>query len=124
MPVDRRYPLVRVLFQQFARDKFFQREHDAIFAPDPNCCATVLDRFHSVFDLEVAAIGGEDGVGEIVAGSYGRLQGIKSQLVNRLRPRRRCRLTIAEVASRRGEREQVTCCKTYCSLPTPTWSTL
>jgi hypothetical protein len=71
--VHGRYPLVGVLFEEFAGDELFEREHDAVLAPDANGCAAVLDRFYGILDLEVAAIGGEDGVGEIVACAYRRL---------------------------------------------------
>jgi len=76
IPVYRRYPLVRILLQQLACDELLQCQDHAIFASDANGGATVLYRFHSVFDLEVAAIGREDGVGEIVAGAYGSLEGV------------------------------------------------
>ena len=49
--------LVGVFFEEFRGDEFFEGEDDAVAAADPDCCAPVLDRFDSVFDLEVAAVG-------------------------------------------------------------------
>ena len=70
MLVDSRYALIRVGFQQLACDELLHGEHDAIFAADTDGRAAVLDCLDCVLDLEVAAIGGEDGVGEIVARAY------------------------------------------------------
>jgi hypothetical protein len=70
IPINGGYPLIRILLEQFACDKLLECEHNAIFAPDADCCASVLDCFHCVLDLEVAAIGGEDGVGQVVACAY------------------------------------------------------
>ena len=38
--------------------------------PDADTRAAIFNSLHRIFDLEVAAIGGEDGVGKIVAGAY------------------------------------------------------
>jgi len=70
IPIHRRYPLVGVFLEQFARDELLQRQHHAVLASNPDRRAAVLDRFHGVLDLEVAAIGGEDGVREVVACAY------------------------------------------------------
>lgn len=70
IPIHRRYPLIRILLEQFTGDEFLQRKHDAIFAADADGGAAVFHGFDSVFDLEIAAVGGEDGVGEIVACAY------------------------------------------------------
>jgi hypothetical protein len=67
--------LVCVLLHELARDQLLHRQHYAILASDTNCGAAVLDSFCGVLDLKVAAIGGEDGVGEIVSGTYRRLEG-------------------------------------------------
>lgn len=71
--VDSRYSLVGVLFEEFAGDELFEGEDDPILAADADGGAAVLDGLHGVFDLEVAAIGGEDGVGKVVACTYGGL---------------------------------------------------
>jgi hypothetical protein len=70
IPVHRRYPLIRILLQQLARDQLLQRQDDTILTPDADGCAAVLHRLDCVLDLEVAAIGREDGVGEIVSRAY------------------------------------------------------
>ena len=70
IPVHSSYPLIRILLQQLARDELLQRQHHAILTPYADCCTPILDSLHCVFDLEVAAIGGEDGVGEVVASAY------------------------------------------------------
>lgn len=70
IPVDCSYPFVRVLLEQFAGDELLEGEHNAILTPYTNCRATILYRLHCIFDLEVAAVGREDGVGEIVARTY------------------------------------------------------
>lgn len=44
-----------------------------MFRSDADTCASVLNGLHRILDLEVATIGREDGIGEIVTGSYGRL---------------------------------------------------
>lgn len=68
--VDGGDALVGVLFEQFGGDEFFQRQDYAIAAADSDGGAAVLDRFDGVFDLEVAAVGGEDAVREVVSGAY------------------------------------------------------
>jgi hypothetical protein len=65
--------LVGALFEELGCDDLLDGQHDAVLAPDADRGAAVLDRLHGVLDLEVAAIGGEDGVGEIVACAYRRL---------------------------------------------------
>jgi hypothetical protein len=67
--------LVCVLLHELAWDQLLHRQHHAILASNTNCGAAVLDSFCGIFNLEVAAIGGEDGVGEIVSGTYRRLEG-------------------------------------------------
>ena len=68
--VDGRDALVGVFFEQFGGDEFFEREDDAVGAADSDCRPPVFHRFDGVFDLEVAAVGAEDAVGEVVAGAY------------------------------------------------------
>jgi 3'-phosphoadenosine 5'-phosphosulfate sulfotransferase len=41
-----------------------------MFCADSNACTAILDRFDGVFDLEVAAVGGEDRIGEVIACPY------------------------------------------------------
>jgi len=74
VPVHGRDALVCVLLHELAGDQLLHRQYYAILASDTDCSAAVLDSFCGVFDLEVAAIGGEDGVGEIVSGTYRRLE--------------------------------------------------
>lgn len=74
MPVDGRDALVGVGFKQFRCDNLLDGQHDAVLAPDADRSAAVLDRLHGILDLEIAAIGGEDGVGEVVARAYRRLR--------------------------------------------------
>ena len=74
MPVNGRDPLVCAGLQQFGCDDLLNRQDDAISATDADRCACILDCLDGVFDLEVPTVGGEDGVGEIVACSYRRLK--------------------------------------------------
>lgn len=71
--VNRRDPLVGAGLQQLRGDDLLDGQHDAVLAADADRRAAALYRLDCVFDLEVAAVGGEDGVGEIVACSYRRL---------------------------------------------------
>lgn len=70
MPVDGGDALVCAWFQQLGCDGLLDGQDDAIFAPDADGCAPVLDCLDGVLDLEISTVGGEDGVGEIVACSY------------------------------------------------------
>ena len=60
-----------------------------------DCGPAVLDCFRCIFDLEVAAIGGEDGVGRIVAGAY---RGLRSSAVSTIS----CRLPVYNVLAMAG----------------------
>lgn len=60
--IYRRYPLVCIFLQQFARHQLLQCENDTVFAPDADGGAAVFHRLYGIFDLEVAAVGGEDGI--------------------------------------------------------------
>lgn len=73
MLVNRRDPLVGAGLQQLRGDDLLDGQHDAVLAADADRRAAVLYRLDGVLDLEIAAVGGEDGVGEIVACSYRRL---------------------------------------------------
>lgn len=73
MPVDCRDALVGALLKQLGCDNLLRRQHDAVLAADADRGAAILNRLYGIFDLEVAAIGGENGVGKIVACSYGSL---------------------------------------------------
>lgn len=75
MPVDGCDPLVCAWFQQLGCDHLLHCQHNAVFAPNTNGCATILDSLDGVFYLKVSAIGGEDGVGKIVTRSYRGLFG-------------------------------------------------
>lgn len=72
--VDSCYPLIGILLEQSACHELLERQHNAILAADSNRGAAVLNGLDCVFYLEVSAIGGEDGVGKIVARSYRRLR--------------------------------------------------
>lgn len=76
--VDGGDALVCTSLPQLGGHDLLNGKDDAILAPDADGRATVLDGLDGVLDLEVAAIGGEDGVGEIVARAYGRLGGWRS----------------------------------------------
>jgi hypothetical protein len=73
MPVDGGDALVGVGLEQLGCDDLLDSQHDAVLAPDADGGAAVLDGLDGVLDLEVAPIGGEDGVGEVVARAYRRL---------------------------------------------------
>jgi len=73
MPIHGSNALVGSRLEQLRCDDLLYGEHDAILAPDADRGAAVLDRLDGIFDLEVAAVGGEDGVCEIVTCSYRRL---------------------------------------------------
>lgn len=74
MLVDGGDPLVGAGLQQLRGDDLLDGQHDAVLTADADRCAAVLHRLDCIFDLEVAAVRGEDGVGEIVARSYRRLR--------------------------------------------------
>jgi hypothetical protein len=74
MPVNSRNALVGVGLEQLGCDDLLDGQHDAVLAPDADRGAAVLDGLDGVLDLEIAAIGGEDGVGEVVARAYRRLR--------------------------------------------------
>jgi len=73
MPVNRGDSLIGARLGELGCDDFLDGEDDTVLAPDTHRCAAILYRFDGIFDLEVAAVWGEDGVGEIVARSYRRL---------------------------------------------------
>lgn len=73
MSVHRCDALVGAGLQQLGSYDLLDGQYDAILASDADGCAAVLDRLDGVLDLEVSAVGGKDGVGEIVACSYRRL---------------------------------------------------
>ena len=62
--------LVGTSLQQLTSDHFLNCEHDTIFAPNANGGSTIFYGFDRIFDLEVASIGREDRVGEIVTRTY------------------------------------------------------
>ena len=68
--VNGRDAVVGAWFQKFAGDDLLHGEDHAIFTSDPDGCAAVLHRLHRILDLEVSAVGGENGVGKIIAGAY------------------------------------------------------
>jgi hypothetical protein len=68
--VDGGDALVGARLEQLRRHHLFNRQHDAVLAPYANGRAAILDSFERVVDLEVLAVGREDGVVEVVAGSY------------------------------------------------------
>ena len=64
------YPFVRVRFEQFGAYDLFYSKDDAMFGADSNAGTAAFDCLDSIFDLKVAAVGGEDRIREIVTGSY------------------------------------------------------
>lgn len=73
MSIHSRNPLVCSRLQQLARNQLLDRKHHTVFAADSDRRVAVLNSLHGIFDLEVAAVGGEDRVLEIVACAYRRL---------------------------------------------------
>ena len=73
MSIHSRNPLVCSRLQQLARNQLLDRKHHAVLAADPDGRVAVLDCLHGIFDLEVASVGREDRVLEIVACAYRRL---------------------------------------------------
>lgn len=63
-------PLIGTGLEQLRGDDLLDGEDDAILAADADRRAAVLYGLYGVLDLEIAAVGGEDGVGEIVARAY------------------------------------------------------
>lgn len=76
MPIDGCDPLVCAWFQQLGCDDLLDCQDNAVFAPNADGCAAILDCLDGVFDLEISTVGGEDGVGEIVTSSYRSLKGM------------------------------------------------
>ena len=74
MGIDGSDSLVGTRFQQLGRNDLLDSENDAILGADADGRASILDSLHCVLDLEVAAVGGEDGVEQVIARSYGRLE--------------------------------------------------
>lgn len=74
VPVNCCDTLVCASLQQFGCDDLLDRQNDAVLAPNADRCAAILNCLHGIFDLEVAAVGREDGIGEIVTCSYRRLR--------------------------------------------------
>lgn len=70
IPVNSGNALVGVLLHKFACDELLHCQNNAILASNADRGTAVLYSLSGVLDLEVAAIGGEDGVGKIVAGAY------------------------------------------------------
>jgi hypothetical protein len=73
MPIYCRNPLVAARFQQLGGDDLLNRQNYTITAADTDGSAPVLDGLDSILGLKVPAVGGEDGVAEIVTSAYGRL---------------------------------------------------
>jgi hypothetical protein len=63
--------------QQLGCDELLDGENDAVLAADADGGTAILDSLHGIFDLEVAAVGGEDGVLEIVTRPY---RGLEAQV--------------------------------------------
>lgn len=74
MAVDGGDSLVGAGLQELGGHHLFDGEDDAVLAVDADGGAAILDGLDGVLDLEVAAVRGEDGVEEVVAGAYGRLE--------------------------------------------------
>lgn len=63
MPIYGPDPLVGTGLQELRANNLLDRQHDAILASNTDRGTPVLDRLDGVFDLEIATVGGEDGVG-------------------------------------------------------------
>ncbi len=70
VPVHGRYSIVRAGLEEFATEELLDCENDTVFAPDAHCRASIFYRLDGILDLEVPAVGREDGIGQIVAGAY------------------------------------------------------
>lgn len=73
MSVDSGDALVGTGLRELGGHDLLDGQDDTILASDTDRGAAVLYSLDGIFDLEVAAVGGEDGVGEIVTRSYRRL---------------------------------------------------
>lgn len=82
MSIDRGDALVGFWLQQLGCDELLDGEDDAILAADADGGAAILDSLDSIFDLEVAAVGGEDGVLEIVTRPYRGLESFRSVYIS------------------------------------------
>jgi hypothetical protein len=74
--IHRSYSFVRIRFKEFGGYDLFYSEDDAMLGADANTGPAVFDCFNGVFDLEVAAVGRKDRIGEIVASPDRGLQEI------------------------------------------------
>lgn len=54
------YPLVASGLEQFGTDDLLTCQHDTMLGSDTDTGTTILNRLHSIFDLEITTIGGED----------------------------------------------------------------
>ena len=70
VPINSADALVGARLEQLGGDHLLYGEDDALLASDADRGAAVLDRLDGVLDLEVAAIGGEDGVEQVVTRAY------------------------------------------------------
>lgn len=73
-------PLVGARFQKLGGNDLLDGQDDAVLTPDTDRGAAALDSLDGVLDLEVAAIGGEDGVEQVVTCADRRLQSGRSAL--------------------------------------------
>lgn len=74
MSIDRGDAFVGFWLQQLGCDELLDGEDDAVLAADSDGGAAILDSLDGIFDLKVAAVGGEDGVLEIVSRPYRGLE--------------------------------------------------
>ena len=65
--------LVGVGLEQLRGDDLLDGQDDAVAATDADRGAAIFDGLDGVLDLEVAAVGREDRVGQVVACAYRRL---------------------------------------------------
>ena len=68
--INRSYPFVRIWFEQFGAYDLFYGKDDAMFGADSDAGTAAFDCLDGVFDLKVAAVGGEDRIRQIIAGPY------------------------------------------------------
>lgn len=79
MGVDGGDPLVGARLLELGCDHLLDGEDNTVLATDADGCASILDGLNSVLDLEIATIGREDGVEQVVTCADRRLRdGISS----------------------------------------------
>lgn len=81
MSIDRGNAFVGFWLQQLGCDELLDGEDDTVLAADADGGTAILDGLDGIFDLEVAAIRGEDGVLEIVTRPYRGLEASSQYII-------------------------------------------